>query len=89
MAVSATEAKNKFGAICAQAKIAPVFVEKDGRLDSVILSIQQYNALNNDKDKKALKGKRQQFELRYASWFKEQNDRFEAYGLWCDDLRTW
>ena len=89
MTVSATEAKNRFGAICAQAKIAPVFIEKDGRLDSVILSIQQFNALNNERDKKALKGKRQQFELRYSSWFKEQNDRLDAHGLWCDDLRTW
>jgi hypothetical protein len=89
MAVSATEAKNKFGAICAQAKIAPVFIEKDGRVDSVVLSIQQFNALNNESHKKALKGKKIQFEQRYASWLKEQNSRFETHGLWCDDLRTW
>ncbi len=89
MTVSAKEAKDKFGAICAQAKIAPVFIEKDGRLDSAVLSIQQFNAPNNDKDKKTLKGKRQPFELRHASWFMEQNDRFDAHGLWWDDLRTW
>ncbi len=89
MTVTATEAKNRFGAICAEAKIAPVFVEKDDRLDTVILSIQQFNALNNEKNEKTLRGKQQLFEARYASWLKEQNARFEAHGLWCDDVRTW
>ena len=37
MQVSATEAKNRFGYICAQAKTEPVFVEKDGRIATVIL----------------------------------------------------
>ena len=31
MLVTATEAKNRFGYVCAQAKTEPVFVEKDGR----------------------------------------------------------
>ena len=35
MQVTATEAKNRFGAICAHAKHEPVFVEKDGRIDTV------------------------------------------------------
>ncbi len=30
MRVTATQAKNRFGAICTQAKTEPVFVEKDG-----------------------------------------------------------
>ena len=42
MRVSATEAKNRFGSLCAQAKRAPVFVEKAGQLDTVILSAEQY-----------------------------------------------
>ena len=37
MRVSATEAKNRFGSLCAQAKRAPVFVEKAGQLDTAIL----------------------------------------------------
>ena len=47
MQVTATEAKNRFGYICAQAKTEPVFIEKDGRIDSVILSVQQFEALKS------------------------------------------
>ena len=45
MQISATQAKNRFGAICAEARIAPVYVERDGQIDTVILSIQQLEAL--------------------------------------------
>ncbi len=38
MRVTATQAKNRFGAICAQAKAKAVYVEKDGRIDTVIVS---------------------------------------------------
>mgnify|MGYP006164961599 FL=1 len=38
MRVTATEAKNRFGSICAKTKRGPVFVEKAGQIDSVILS---------------------------------------------------
>jgi len=38
MRVTATEAKNRFGSLSAQAKREPVFVEKAGQLDTVILS---------------------------------------------------
>ena len=47
MPVTATEAKNRFGYFCAQAKREPVFVEKDGRIDSVILSAEHYEALKS------------------------------------------
>ena len=36
MQITATEAKNRFGYVCAQAKTGPVVIEKDGRPDSVI-----------------------------------------------------
>jgi len=45
MHITATEAKNKFGSICSAAKIAPVFVEKAGQVDTVILSADQYRTL--------------------------------------------
>lgn len=38
MRVTATEAKNRFGSLCAQAKRGPVFVVRAGQLDSVVLS---------------------------------------------------
>jgi PHD/YefM family antitoxin component YafN of YafNO toxin-antitoxin module len=51
MRVTATEAKNRFGSLCAQAKREPVFVEKAGQLDTVILSAEQYQALKANHDK--------------------------------------
>lgn len=45
MRVSATEAKNRFGSLCAPTKREPVFVEKAGRIDTVILSAEQNVAL--------------------------------------------
>jgi PHD/YefM family antitoxin component YafN of YafNO toxin-antitoxin module len=38
MRATATEAENRIGSLCAQAKREPVFVEKAGQLDTVILS---------------------------------------------------
>jgi hypothetical protein len=38
MRVTATEAKNRFGSLCAQAKREPVFEQKAGQLETVILS---------------------------------------------------
>jgi len=87
MQVTATEAKNRFGAICASAKSEPVFVEKGGRVDTVILSRQHYEALSAANS--ALPQKKRQFELDHQEWLGEQNARFEKHGVWCDDMRVW
>ena len=50
MQVTATEAKNRVGHIGAQAKTAPVVVEKDGRPDTVIVSYTDYLALTTATD---------------------------------------
>ena len=89
MQFTATEAKNRFGAVCAQAKKGPIFIEKEGCIDAVILSMQLYELLNASHANLSL-GKRQtQFELTHKAWLAEQNQRFETHGVWCDDLRTW
>lgn len=89
MQFTATEAKNRFGAICAQAKEGPVFIEKDGRIDSVILSMKQYELLKASHDKPSLGERQTQFELTHKAWLAEQNQRFETHGVWSDDLRVW
>ena len=89
MQVTATQAKNRFGAICAEAKIAPVYVEKDGRVDTVIVSAQQFEALRRAADAKALTPRKSSFDKTHQAWLAEQNSRFEAHGLWCDDMRVW
>ena len=89
MQVTATQAKNRFGAICAQAKDGPVFVEKDGRIDSVILSAKQYEQLQTASRTDTPAQRRAHFEQSHSAWLAEQNQRFDMHGLWCDDMRVW
>ena len=89
MQVTATQAKNRFGYVCAQAKTKPVFVEKDGRVDTVIVSVEQFEALRSAGQGQTLKTRQRQFNQAHADWLQEQNQRFEKNGLWCDDLRVW
>ena len=89
MQVTATQAKNRFGAMCTHAKAEPVFVEKDGRIDTVIVSAQQFEALKSAGQPKTLAQRKRVFEQTHKAWIDEQNARFEKSGLWCDDLRVW
>ena len=89
MQVTATQAKNRFGAICAQAKTEPVFVEKDGRIDTVIVSAAQFYALQVGSQTETLSQRKALFEESHSAWLAEQNQRFDANGLWCDDMRVW
>jgi prevent-host-death family protein len=89
MRVSATEAKNRFGSLCAQAKREPVFVEKAGRIDTVILSAEQYVALQANHDKATSALRKKAFEAEYGDWIAAQNARFETHGIPGADLRPW
>lgn len=89
MQVTATEAKNRFGQICAQAKREPVFVEKGGRVDSVILSVEQFEALKASRPPKSMEQRRMEFNEQYKDWIAEQNRQFDAHGLWCDGVVAW
>ena len=89
MRVSATEAKNRFGSLCAQAKRAPVFVEKAGQLDTVILSAEQYEALRAAHDTADRATRKKAFEAEFGDWIAAQNARFEAHGIPGSDLRPW
>lgn len=89
MRVSATEAKNRFGSLCAQAKHAPVFVEKAGQIDTVILSAAQYQALLAQQDPADRAARKQAFEAEFGDWIATQNARVEAQGIPGADLRPW
>ena len=89
MRVTATEVKNRFGSICSQAKVEPVFVEKDGKVDSVILSAKMFEALNAKSSESLEVEKRRAFETKYRAWLQQENARFELEGLWCDELKVW
>lgn len=89
MQVTATEAKNKFGSICAQAKKEPVFVEKAGQIDTVILSVDQYRALQANQNTDSLATRKQQFESEFAQWISTQNAWVDTHGVPGTDLRPW
>ncbi len=89
MQVTATEAKNRFGFYCSQAKSEPVVVEKDGRPDTVILSYEEFEALRAAADRKSLAQRRREFNETYKEWIADQNRHFEAHGLWCEGLVAW
>ena len=69
--ISATKAKNQFGAICALAKQEPVLVEKDGRPDTVILSTSLYEELlkNQQKSQESEKEASKRFAKAHSSLF--------------------
>ncbi len=89
MYVTATEAKNRFGSLCAQAKREPVFVEKAGLLDTVILSAEQYHALQTRHDKASHAARKKLFENEFSEWIVAQNAHVEAHGIHGADLRPW
>jgi len=89
MRVSATEAKNRFGSLSAQAKREPVFVEKAGQLDTVILSAEHYHALQANHDKASRAGRKKTFEAEFGDWIAGENARVDANGVPGADLRPW
>ena len=89
MRISATEAKNRFGNLCAQAKREPVFVEKAGHLDTVILSVEHYQALQASHDKVSRTARKKKFETEFAEWITAENARVDTQGVPGDDLRPW
>lgn len=89
MRVSATEAKNRFGSLSAQAKREPVFVEKAGQLDTVILSAEHYHALQANHDKARRAGRKKRFEADFGDWIAGENARVDASGIPGADLRPW
>ncbi len=89
MQITATEAKNRFGYVCAQAKTAPVVVEKDGRPDSVVLSYVQFLALNERAMGKSQALRKKEFNETYKDWIASQNDLIDKIGIPGEDLRPW
>lgn len=89
MRVTATEAKNRFGSLCAQAKREPVFVEKAGQIDTVILSAEHYQALQARQTEPSLAARRRAFEAEFADWIGEEQARYEANGIPGSELRPW
>jgi len=81
--------KNRFGSVCAQAKREPVFVEKAGLVDTVILSVERYQALQVSKSRSSMAARKAAFEAEFGDWIAVQNALAESAGIPGADLRPW
>ncbi len=86
---NATEAKNRFGSLSAEAKREPVFVEKAGQPDTVTLSAEHDQALKASQAKASPTAAKKRFESEFGEWIAAQNARVEALGIPGADLRPW
>jgi prevent-host-death family protein len=89
MQVTATEAKNRFGYFCSQAKAQPVVVEKDGRPDTVLLDYEEYRALKAASEKKSLTQRKKEFNEAHKEWIAEQHRIVEEVGVFGEEYRAW
>jgi prevent-host-death family protein len=89
MNVTATEAKNRLGQVLEQAQTRPVFTEKSGRRHSVVLSVEQYEALLRGRQRGATHDAGKRFYAQYKDWVDEQNRHFDKHGVFGIELRTW
>lgn len=87
MRISATDAKNRFGQVCSDAKREPVIVEKDGRPDTVIVSFEQWEALNRPSEA-GVRARRRQFAAAHRDWLAAQRDAIEREGVFGSTLRA-
>jgi prevent-host-death family protein len=92
MQITATQAKNRFGYFCAQAKADPVFIDKDGRPDSVIVSFEAYTALKESAGSaktKSMAQRKKEFNETYKDWIAEQHRIVEEFGVFGEESRPW
>ncbi|MES2787489.1 MAG: type II toxin-antitoxin system Phd/YefM family antitoxin [Pseudomonadota bacterium] len=89
MQVTATQAKNRFGYFCSQAKNEPVIVEKDGRPDTVLLNYEDFQALTVAARGQSIASRKKEFNDIYRDWIRAQNVEFERNGVWCDGAVGW
>ena len=71
------------------AKREPVFVEKAGQIDTVILSAEQYLALQTRHEKSTRAARKKAFDAEFGDWIAAQNARLETHGIPGADLRPW
>jgi prevent-host-death family protein len=67
--IPATEAKNRFGEVLKAAEAGPVFIEKRGRYQAVVLALDDYQSLlarNRTPDEARLDALRKEFDKLYA-----------------------
>ncbi len=89
MRVTASQARQHFRSVCEQAKHGPVFVERAGQVATVILSVEQYEALVADPCPGGMSARRAAFDAEFSGWIAAQNAIAESAGIPGADLRPW
>lgn len=89
MQVTATDAKNRFGYYCSQAKLEPVIVEKDGRPDTVMVDYEAYTALRQAASGMSRKANADEFYRRHKDWVDQNNALIEKHGIPLEEYRVW
>jgi prevent-host-death family protein len=96
MNITSTDAKNRFGQVLDEAQKRPVVIEKSGRRHSVLMSAEHYDRLvaraaqgGVSEPEAPLNPQAQAFYAKYKDWVDEQNARFERFGIWNEEFRSW
>ncbi len=93
MEVTATEAKNRLGQMLEHCQREPVVIEKSGRRHSVLISARRFDDLLAAERRLSRSSAEprtaEAFYAKYKDWVDENNRRFEQYGLWNEEFRTW
>ncbi len=89
MRVTASQARQHFRSVCEQAHYGPVFVERAGQVDTVILSVEQYQALLAAPTPGEMSARKAAFDVEFSGWIAAQNELVESDGIPGTDLRPW
>jgi prevent-host-death family protein len=86
MRITATDAKNRFGQVCSEAKRAPVIVERDGRPDTVIVSYEQWLKATRPSPSEQRR-RRSVFADEHREWLAAYRAQVEEHGVFGATLR--
>ena len=89
MIVTATEAKNRFGYVLSQCKRSPVSVEKNGRIEAMLISTEHYAELQQPSPTLSARQKQKAFNETYKEWIDEQNRLVQEFGVFGEEYRVW
>jgi prevent-host-death family protein len=87
--ISATDAKNRLGQVLEKAQREPVFIEKQGRPHSVLMSVEHYEELLSGASRESAAQKKRRFYEQYKEWVDAQNRLIEQFGIPGEEYRPW
>jgi prevent-host-death family protein len=89
MIVTATETKNRFGYVLSECKRQPISIEKNGRIEAMLISAEHYAQLKQPATAKRLSAEQKIFNETYKDWISEQNRLIQEFGVFGEEYRVW